>query len=374
MKIRRNAPCLLPVSLVILVASALLGAAEPPPVKWHPGHYVLLGRESGLREALTLPHFRGVQKMYFWRKFEPAYGRYDFSALRTDLDLVREHGRQLVMQLTYKSFTKGERSVPDYLAGESYGGGVYVTVKGALNPVIWNARVAARFDALVQALGREFDRDPNLEAVNLPETAPSARLDRSPQAGVEPYTEQGYFGALKQGMTTLRRAFPSTVVIQYTNFPPRLLESLTDYEKEIGVGMGGPDVYPREDAVSDPKSGVYRLYAKLAGTVPMGAAVQHENYAVAYKKRSALGRGQKEMNGRPIVITAEDEIPIPVREHLQLAREKLKLNYLFWADTPKKDFENVKRMLAEPDLADDPAGGLEARLPPRAFLRPAANP
>lgn len=364
--------CLAPI--LALAASALLGAAEPPPVKWHPGHYVLVGGGNEIREAVTLPHFRGVQKMYSWRDFEPEFGRYDFSALRADLETVRRHGRQLVMQLTYKSFAKGRRSVPDYLTGEAYGGGVYATVKGALNPVLWNANVAARFDALIHELGREFDRDPNLEAVNLPETAPSAQLDKSPQAGVQIYTEAAYFEALKQGMTTLRRAFPNTVVIQYTNFPPKLLEALTDYEKEIGVGMGGPDVYPREDAVSDPKTGVYRLYAKLAGTVPLGAAVQKENYAVAYKKRSALGRGQQKMNGRPIVITAEDEKPIPVREHLQFARETLKLNYLFWASTPRKDFENVKKLLAEPDLANDPAGGLDATLPPKAFLRPPANP
>jgi len=105
--------------------------------------------------VLTLPHFRGVQKVYTWRDFEPEMGRYDFSALRADLALVKKHGRQLVVQFSFKSFTKGVRNVPDYLTGEEYGGGVYVTVKGSLNPVIWNRNVAARFDAVLAALGRE---------------------------------------------------------------------------------------------------------------------------------------------------------------------------------------------------------------------------
>ena len=74
------------------------------------------------------------------------------------------------------------------------------------------------------------------------------------------------------------------------------------------------------------------------------------------------------MNGKPVVVTPEDEIPIPVREHLKLAREKLKLNYLFWADSPKKNFETVKQMLAELDLAHDVAGGLETKLPTKVFL------
>ena len=355
-------------SSVLLLLLTALATASPVPVKWHPGHYVYVGAGELTENILTLPHFRGVQKNYYWCQLEPEKGRYDFAPLKADLKLARKHGRQLVMQLTYKSFAKGVRNVPDYLAGEDYGGGVYVAVTGACNPVIWNANVAARFDALIQALGREFDRDPNLEAVNLPETALSANLLKSPQPGVEPYTDEAYFEALKQGMTTLRHAFPGTVVIQYTNFPPKLLDRRTEYEMAIGVGMGGPDVYPFEDALSNPKAGVYRLYAKLAGTVPLGAAVQHENYTVAYKKRSALGRGENMRNGVPIVITAEDEKPIPVREHLRLARETLKLNYLFWSSTPRKNFENVKTMLAEPDLAGDPAGGLRAELPPKAFL------
>lgn len=354
-----------PVLLCLLAATAVLRAADSPDIKWHPGHYVFVGSYKLTPEVLTLPRFRGVQKIYTWRDLEPEKGRYDFSALKADLALVKKHNRQLVVQLTYKSFTRGARSVPDYLIGAEYGGGVYTTLKGSLNPVIWNTNVAARFDALVAAFGREFDRDPNLEAVNLPETATSARLLKSPQAGVQPYTDQAYLAALKQGMNTLRHAFPHTVVIQYLNFPPGLLGALTDYEKEIGVGMGGPDVYPRENASYNSENGVYRLYAKLAGTVPMGAAVQMENYSVAGKKRSIMNRGE----GNHVEITAEDRIPIPVREHLQLAQNKLKLNYLFWAKTSGGDLERVTKLLAEPDLAGDPAGGLETKLPPKAFLR-----
>ncbi len=354
------------IACAFLLAGGCYAAAAD--VKWHPGHYAYVGGGTLTDEVLSLPHFRGVQKAYTWRQFETRPGHYDFSLLRADLALARKHGRQLVMQLTYKSFTKGERHVPDYIDGPDYGGGVYVTIKGGFNPVLWNQRVGERFDALIAALGREFDRDPNLEAVNLPESAPNANLDRTPQPGVETYTDAIYFEALKLRMTALRRAFPNTVVIQYTNYPTKLLEQLTDYEREIGVGMGGPDVYPREEAVSHPERGVYRLYAKMAGHVPLGAAVQSENYSVARKKRSYLGRGQTVFNGQPIVITAEDEKPIPMRDFLRLAQDVLKLNYLFWATAPEENFELVKKFVAEPDIARDPAGGLSAQLPAKAFL------
>lgn len=345
-----------------------LRAEDTPKVKWHPGHYIYVGHTGVTREVVALPHFRGVQKVYTWRQLEPEKGRYDFSGLRADLALVRKHQRQLVAQVSFRAFAKDTRAVPDYLTGAEYGGGVYRTRQGSFGPVIWNANLAARFDALLVALGREFDRDPNLEAVNLAETAPSAALAAEPQAGVETYTEELYFEALKRQMLTLRRAFPGTVVIQYTNFPPKLLGALTDFEKEIGMGMGGPDVYPRPDAVSNPEKGIYRLYTKLAGTVPLGAAVQRSNYSVAYKKRAAMNHGTVKPGDNSLVIQPGDETPIPVREHLQLAQEKLKLNYLFWSSSPEEDFARVVKMLAEPDLANDPAGGLEAKLPPKAFL------
>jgi hypothetical protein len=195
-------------------------------------------------------------------------------------------------------------------------------------------------------------------------------LVKSPQDGVERYTEELYLDALKQRLTAMRHAFPNTVVIQYANYPPGLLPELTDYLKSVGVGMGGPDVYPRPHDYFDPEKGVYRLYPKMSGIVPLGAAVQSPNYSVASKMRTAaFDRGQ---DRNSVKVAPEDEVPIPVHEHLTLAREKLKLNYLFWSASPRQCFENVKTLLARPDLAGDPAGGLDATLPAKTFLKPAA--
>lgn len=359
----------------LLFASVLFGvclggfaAADPasPGVKWHPGHYVFIG-QGAIRPELILEHFRGVQKCYSWKALEPEPGRYDFSAIHADLALLKQHGKQLVLQMQYKAFGKGARLTPAYIQGPEFGGGVYRANSGSFDPVLWNAKVGERMDALFAALGREFDSDPTLEAVVLPETAPSASLEKFPQPGVERYTKEIYFEALKARMSAMRRAFPNTVVIQYANFPPDLLPQLTDTMKEIGVGLGGPDVYPRPDAVSDPKRGVYRLYPKMSGVAPLGAAVQSPDYSVALKKRTAAFDRGKDRNQAQV--DPQDEKPIPVREHLKLAQEKLKLNYLFWSASPRPCFENVKKMLAEPDLAGDPAGGLDARLPSKAFIK-----
>ena len=352
--------------IVIAVGALALLQGATPPSKWHPGHYIFVGSGEIRDDLLALPHFRGIQRLYGWKQLEPEFDRYDFSSIRRDLERVATHGKQLVVQLQYKAFGKDARLAPAYLAGPEYGGGVYRASSGSWNPVVWNERVGQRMAAWFAALGAEFDRHPNLELVVLPETAPSASLERSPQPGVQPFTTPAYVACLKEHVLALRQAFPRTAVIQYTNFPAAALPELTAYMREIGVGMGGPDVYPGPSELMNPTRGVYRLYAGLAGTVPLGAAVQSPDYSVAnWKRTAAFNRG---LDRATVEVTAAEEQPIPTREHLRLARETLRLNYLFWSVNPRPFFLRAAAMLAEPDLASDPAGGLDPRPPTRLHL------
>lgn len=349
----------------IVALSGSNGRAAPVPAKWHPGHYIFVGHGAIRDDLIALPEFRGIQRCYSWAKLEPERDRYDFSSIRDDLARLRPLGKQLVLQIQYKAFGQGQRHCPGYLQGTEFGGGVYRASSGSWDPVLWNDRVGERMAALFAALGREFDRNPGIEAAVLPETSPSAQLEKFPQAGVEPFTTERYVAALKQHMLALRRAFPNTVVIQYANFPQSALPDLIAYMKEIGVGLGGPDVYPRPSNLSDPQKGIYRFYRSLAGTVPLGAAVQSPDYSVAsWKRTAAFNRGQDRASA---VVTADEEKPIPTREHLQLAHDTLHLNYLFWSASPREHFSAVPAMLKEPDLAADPAGGLERSVPTRAF-------
>ncbi len=348
------------------LAEFSIGASQPASsasVKWHPGHYILANK---IDENCILEHFRGVQKMYTWKSMEPELGKYDFSGVKKDLAFLKKHDKRLVIQIQYKAFGKGAISVPAYLKGPEYGGGIYRANSGSFDPVIWNDKVGERMDSLFKALGREFDRDPNIEAMVLPETSPSANLAKSPQEGVDAFSNEIYGKALRQHMLSLRKSFPHTAVIQYANFPQNMLEELTSYMKQIGVGLGGPDVYPRESELMNPERGVYRLYAPLSGVVPLGSAVQSPDYSVAsWVRTAAFNKGQ---DRNSVKVDPKDEEAIPVREHLRLAQEKLHLNYMFWSQNPTHYFDNVKVLLAEPDLANDPAGGLDARCPSNAFL------
>lgn len=123
----------------------------------------------------------------------------------------------------------------------------------------------------------------------------------------------------------------------------------------------------KKDAPLVKAHGKHRLYPKMSGVVPLGAAVQSPDYSVANKLRTAAF--DRVADRASVKVTPQDEMPIPVEEHLKLAQEKLKLNYLFWSLSPRRCFENVKTLLAKPELASDPAGGLDTRLPTKAFLK-----
>ena len=125
--------------------------------------------------------------------------------------------------------------------------------------------------------------------------------------------------------------------------PPESIQALADYSKTHGVGFGGPDIYPTDPVLTNPQRGVYRLYAPLAGVVPLGAAVQVNDYT----QRTAFRGGGGET---------------PVKEIYEFGRDKLRLNYIFWG-TRAGYFEKVQAMLAAPDFPKDSAGGLNAARP-----------
>jgi hypothetical protein len=144
-------------------------------------------------------------------------------------------------------------------------------------------------------------------------------------------------------MQAMRDAFATTVVIQYVNMPPEIIQTLADYAKAHGIGFGGPDIYPHDPVLTNPQRGVYRLYAPLSGIVPLGAAVQWNDYTQKASFRGAAGE-------------------TPVKEIYEFGRDRLKLNYMFWGNRPGY-FEKVRAMMEDPSFPHDAAGGLNAARP-----------
>jgi hypothetical protein len=307
--------------------------------KWHPGHYAFV-QFAPLDESLIYKGFRGIQKTYSWSTLEPEKDRYDFATIRADLAFLAKHDQRLVIQVQTKTFGRNQNYCPKYVSGDEYGGGVYQTRWGSFNPIIWNDKVNERLNALYTALGKAFDTEPFLEAVVIPESATT--FENAERERLH-YTTESYVRAVEAGMSAMKSAFPATVVMQYVNMPPEAINALADYASQHGIGFGGPDIYPTDPVLNDPQRGVYRLYAPLSGIVPLGAAVQTNDYT---QKVAFRGTGGE----------------TPVQEIYAFGRDKLKLNYIFWG-TRAGYFEKVQAMLADPAFPKDAAGGLEAVQP-----------
>lgn len=319
--------------------------------KWNPGHYVLLYPSpkqpayfnTVMRELAANPAFLGIQKKYLWKDLEPKFGIYDFSEIRSDLANLAAINKHLVLTVQAESFLHGEIRVPSYLLAEDYDGGVYPINSGqGFNVAYYNTNVQARMIALVQALGKEFDSHPNLEAINFEETSPSRQ---------EPEWHRAYFKNYIAGMLRVaiaaRKAFPTTVVIQYVNYPETALPMVIETLKDNRVGIGGPDVYENNPYLAE---GIYRYYPKLSGLLPIGMSVDYHNY------QSSFG-----MSG-PIDNPSIDSIH-------QFAMKQIKPNYMFWlrrtsSSGNKIDYwKNVLDYMKKYDGQNDVAGGLSTQCP-----------
>lgn len=321
-----------------------------PGVKWHPGHYILLYSNQSepyyfntvLKELGTYPEFKGVQKKYFWNKLETQYGVYDFSEIRSDLANLAKINKQLVLAVQAESFITYDKLVPGYLLTSEYDGGVYPIKTGkGYNVAYYNSKVQDRMIALVKALAKEFDSNPNLEAITFEETSPSRTDTEWNQAHLT-----NYIDGMMNIAVAAKKAFHNTNVIQYVNYPETSLPYIVSTLMTNGVGMGGPDVYRNNPYLA---KGVYTYYPQIFSILPIGMSVDYSNY------QSSVG-----VNG-PV------DYPSIASIH-QFAVEKLKPNYMFWlrrAETTNGAhyWKDVLNYFNQYDWKSDPAGGMITKCP-----------
>jgi hypothetical protein len=254
-----------------VVALVFSGAAEAAR-KYHPGHYIALGRGDSSQATMTAsvkPGVTGIMKRYTWRSLEPSKGNYDFSAIKRDLDWASAYGMKLVVMIEDKTF-KLERPNPAYLDSltpRNRAGG-YTVVR-------WNPTVVARMKALMQALGR-FDSHWAFEGVALQETALS--FD-DPILNKYAYTPEKYRDAYIGILTAGANAMPRSRMFWFMNFFPRRQDYIGTVAAAVadkGVVMGGPDVLPDNAAL---KKLTYPFYDKFKDRMPMFGQVEAMCYS-----------------------------------------------------------------------------------------------
>ena len=144
----------------------------------------------------------------------------------------------------------------------------------------WDPAVQDRFHKLLFALGKEFDG--KIEGVNLEETA--FEVGETGKLFPKDFTFEKYRDGIITNMKALKQAFPRSVVIEYANFMPGewrpaddkgYLSSVYKAAKELGVGVGGPDLLPYKPGQMQHS---YPLIRASAGSVVTGVAFQDGNY------------------------------------------------------------------------------------------------
>jgi hypothetical protein len=313
-------------TLLAVLFVALFGAGvTAKPVK----HYVFFGmdREKLIDASsfLDSKSFAGAQVAYSWNQLEQGRDGYDFSIIREDLALLAAKNKRLWIQIQDVSFSEKYIFVPRYLLRDpQYNGGAdkqyrYKLVDNVETDVTvlgwmarrWDPVVQDRFHKLLFALGKEFDG--KIDGINLEETA--FEVGETGKLFPKDFTFEKYRDGIITNMKALKQAFPRSVVMEYANFMPGewiptgdkgYLRSVYKAAKDLGVGVGGPDLLPYKPGQMKHS---YPLIRQLAGVVATGIAFQDGNYKYVNPK-----------TGKRVTIA----------EVIEFAEDYLKVDYIFW--------------------------------------------
>jgi hypothetical protein len=330
-----------------------IGAVTQNPVKWHPGHYIMLvnpGKNSSYymdniyNELETYDAIRGIAIRFNWKELETAKGVYDFSSIDKHLAGVAARNKRLIILLEAKSFSP-ITIVPDYLKTATYEGGVFAFAKNGVikgyNIKLWNTQVRDRLTALVSALGKHLNSHPHFEGLGLQETTMGQSL--KPLTTTQINT---YYNNLLIVNKRMRNSFPNTMTFQLMNYPRPILESFIGGLKEMGATLGATDILMQEPGLLftgkySPR-GLYTYFPQLADSIPQLAQVEDSNYE--YTKTDGTGY-------KPTIT-----------ELLNFGRDKLKVNYILWTRTPAY-IDDVLLMLNQQAQKSTPSGGLASTCP-----------
>ncbi len=317
---RLAAPTMLLLGLAFV--GATLGACQAVD---SPQNFVYFGVDrSRITEAsfLETDGVVGAQLKYRWPELEPERDRYDLDLVLRDLEFLERHGKRLFIQIQDVSFEESIVNVPAYILEDpAFSGGVarqYGEGEDGtdLIPEGWVARrwdpaVRERFLRLLRALGEQLDG--RIAGVNLPET--SIGFGESGEFDPPGYTFENYRDGVLAVMTAAREAFPQSHVIQYANFMPGeelplsdngYLKSIYAHGDRIGVGVGNPDLLPHRKWQQNHS---LPLIAARGPKTIAGVAVQWGN----------LDDVNRETGER-----------VTVEELARYARDRLRVDYVFW--------------------------------------------
>jgi hypothetical protein len=278
--------------------------------KYHPGHYTIVvnGVDAQAFMSSSLqPGMMGIVRRYTWRSLEPTQGVYDFSVMKSDLAWAAAHGTHFVVVIEYKT-TDGTKAGPAYLDSLEIR-----NQSGGYTLEMWSPTVVTRYNALVKALGVQFDSLANFDGLGNQETALSVDSGTLKALG---YTPELYRDALISMLSSATVSLPTSRVFWYMNFlqgNQAYIGTIASAVAPLGVAMGGPDDWPDSQSL---ESKAYPYYSQFAGKMPLFIQVEGVNYAEPHMTK---GYSTKDWT---------------MLELYEFALTNLHVNYMFWMRIP----------------------------------------
>jgi hypothetical protein len=245
-------------------------------MKWNPGHYmasynVLFGGSTISKVQAELDDLDnhdailGYRVYITWAELEPTKGNYDFSLLDAILQRLKtgyNKPKRLVIYLWlyYQGSMRSNdaRILPLYVQSDPTYGASPVAGRygwwgknsngestGQYAPALYYPPLMDRLIALVQALGKRYDGDPNVEAIQFMENATIAQ-SAARLGSLDPnYSDAAWLAQTQRMLTAAKAAFPHTNVVMDNSYflHASFGIALTQWLAANRMSLGAPDTW-----------------------------------------------------------------------------------------------------------------------------------
>lgn len=312
MRMRRFYQLIIIILVLFVISCASNNKLELPLYKkFNPGHYVALNSGEIIEiKYLNDPAIIGVNKRYKWKHLEPKKGVYNFSKIVSDLEYLKTIDKQLIVFIIDKSFSR-YGALPNYLSEYEI-----MTPEKEHGVLRWEPELVERFIALGEAIGKQFDNNPNFEGVAVQESALGLSDDILDDNG---YTPEQYRDALTSILVGLQNEMPHSNVFWYSNFMYKNnghLRQVADAIAKEFIFMDGPDILPYRRWIS---SQSYPMYEEYKNKITLFCSAQDDSYM---HHENDIRQGEN--------ANIPDTGFMSMEDIFLFARDSLHVKYLFW--------------------------------------------
>jgi hypothetical protein len=251
-------------------------------IKWNPGHYMasytvirpgdsISKVQAELDDLNNQDAILGYRMFITWGALEPTQGNYDFSvvdAILARLKTAYNKPKRLVVELWLYgqgALKNGTGSIiPPYIQQNSIYGASPVAGSygwwgqnsngastGQYAPALYYQPVMDRLIAMVQALGKHLDGDPNVEALFVQEDSTIAQAAANLGSVSPHYSDNAWLTQLQRLLTASTAAFPHTSVVMANSYfvQPAAATTLEQWMAANRIAAGSADTLG-ESAIS----------------------------------------------------------------------------------------------------------------------------